>query len=432
MFRKACAGALCCLVVLCCNEAFALGGGGYRNEVVDAEAGGKGFSFVAQADGPSAVHYNPAGLTQMTGSAVRIGYSAEQPVNYVESAATNNSTVSMQKATFLLPNFYYVSDLSQPKLRFGIGYNTPYGLATDWARDSFASKMSEESDMLMTNLNPTVAYKVNDYISIGAGLDYFSAAFDKHRVISTSLSDTQGDFQLKGEDESFGYNIGILLSDPTYKHRFGVSYRSEIDLTYKGKACLTDLNATGQAVFSGTGYTTAIEADGTIPRSVAAGYAYKPNDKWVFEADVEWTDWSSTEEEFIRFPNETTPGVLINALNTGNPASRDWRDTFAYGLGAEYKATDKLQLRCGTMYYEAAIPSANYEPVLPDASKVAFTLGFGYLFKSVKIDAAYSYFQYLDRDITNDVGGTTIPVTNVDGKYKGYVNIFMLGFTYKY
>jgi long-chain fatty acid transport protein len=408
-------------------NAFAIGAGGYRNEVVDAEAAGKGFSFVAQADNPSAVQYNPAGLTQLKGSNISVGYVLEAPRFSVDSNNAGNE-VQMQKQLFYLPNVYFVTDLKSENLRFGFGANSPYGLSTDWANDSYARYLSTESNVKMMNYNPTVAYKVNDYVSVGAGLDFFTADVNKHRVVSTTLSDTGGDFQLKASDESWGYNFGLMVK-PSEKHSIGLSYRSEIDLTLRGTVALDGLNLTGQAVFGGTSYSTAVESKSTIPRSVALGYAYKPNSKWTIEADVEWTDWSCVEEEFLTYPDETD-ATRLSTLNTDNPASRDWRSVFAYGIGAEYQATDKLELRGGLLYEESPIPSANFEPVLPDSDKYGVTTGFGYMLKNVKIDAAYAFLKYLDRDVTNDIGAST--TSNVDGKYKGYVNIVALSLTYKY
>lgn len=416
------------LVTVFSAKAFGIGSGGYRNEVVDAEAAGKGFSFVAQADNPSAVQYNPAGLTQLEGSQITVGYAYEAPRFSVDSKATGDN-VNMQKQVFYLPNVYFVTELKNKNLRFGFGANSPYGLSTDWANDSFARNVSTESNVKMMNYNPTVAYKVNDRVSIGGGLDFFTADVNKHKVVSATLSSSGGDFQLKGSDESWGYNFGILVR-PSEKHRIGISYRSEIDLTLEGTVSLDGLNATGQAIFGAASYTTKMKSKSTIPRSIALGYAYQPNNKWTIEADAEWTDWSCVEEEFLTYPDETLGSLKSSTLNTDNPASRDWRSVWAYGIGAEYQATDKLELRGGLLYEETPIPSVNFEPVLPDAGKYGITTGFGYVLKDVKIDASYAFLKYRDRDVTNDIGASS--ASNIDGKYKGYVNILALSFTYKY
>ena len=421
------------LVTVFSAKAFGIGSGGYRNEVVDAEASGKGFCFTAQADGPSAVHYNPAGLTQLKGSYVSAGYAMEAPRFEVASDATGN-TVQMQKQVFWLPHIYFVSDFKSENLRFGFGANAPYGLSTDWADDSFARFLSTESNVSMANFNPAIAYKINDSVSVGVGLDYFTARISKHRRVFTTYSSTNGDFQLKGDDEAFGYNLGLLIK-PSEKQRIGLSYRSEINLTYKGIVSLNGLDGGMSAVIFGAGvseYSTAMESQSTIPRSIALGYAYELNDKWTVETGIEWTDWSCVEEEFIKYPDETN-ALRLALLNAGNPASRDWRDGWAYAVGTEYKTTDKLALRGGLLYESSPIPTVNWEPVLPDADKYGITTGFGYALKdNMKIDVSYAFLKYKNRNITNDAGAVTSPTINADGTYKAYVNIAAITFTYKY
>jgi long-chain fatty acid transport protein len=413
------------LAVFYCETVFGLGSGGFRNEVVDAEAAGKGFSFAAQADNPSAVQYNPAGLTQLDGQSVSLGYTTEAPRFECDSTATGD-TVQMQKDVFFIPNFYYVTELPWENFRFGLGATAPYGLSTDWADDSFSKNVSTESNVTMYNINPAIAYKVNDYFSIGIGIDYFLADISKYKRTTDALGG--GNFHLKVDDEGLGYNVGILVKSAE-RHRIGISYRSEIDLEYEGTANLDGLAGVYNAIFGGSTYSTKLRSDSTIPRSIAAGYAYQPDDRWTIEADIEWTDWACVEEEMLTYPDESN-ALRLAVLNDGNPVSRDWNDVFAYGIGAEYKATDRLRLRCGALYEENPIPSANLDTALPDSDKYGFTLGLGYLFKTVKIDVAYSFLTYLDREVTNDVGLNT--GSNIDGTYKAYVNIFAVNFTYKY
>ena len=166
MLRKLWCGLVLFIFVMMSSElVFALGSGGFRNEVVDGEAAGKGYCFTAQADNPSAVHYNPAGMTQLEGQSVSLGYTLEAPRNEVDYTATGE-TVQMQKDLFFIPNFYYVTELPWKDLSFGFAAVSPYGLSTDWADDSFSQRVSTESDVTMYNINHSVAYKVSDFLSL--------------------------------------------------------------------------------------------------------------------------------------------------------------------------------------------------------------------------------------------------------------------------
>jgi long-chain fatty acid transport protein len=410
------------------SYAFALGSGGFRNEAaLDAEANGKAAAFVAQADSPSAVHFNPAGLVQLDGNNVRIGYTYEAPRNF--HSDTSGVESKMQREAFYIPNFYFVTDMGSEDLRFGLSATSPYGLSTDWADDSFSRYQATESSLEFYQLNPTVAYKVNDVLSLGFGIDYMTSHISKHKRMAAVLG--EGDFQLKGDDDAWGYNIGVLVR-PSDRHSIGLSYRSEIELKYKGVMSVNDLSATAQALYSfpSSHYTTDIRTNLTLPKTVAAGYAFKPNDRLTVEVDCEWTGWSSIQEDSVTYPNEGNASRL-SLLNSGNPASKDWNDSLAYGIGAEYEATDKLELRCGYLFYQNPIPAANFDTSLPDSDRHGFTLGCGYKLKdNLTLDASYFGVVYVERDVTNDVA--TASGADLDGKYDGYMNIISVGLTYKY
>jgi long-chain fatty acid transport protein len=416
-----------CSLFIYQNDAFSIGGGGFRNEAsVDAEASGMADCFVAQADSPSAVHFNPAGLVQLDGDYLRVGNTVLAPRNSYTSTTGNESYMQMQ--TFFIPSMYLVNDIGLENWKFGLSVTSPYGLGTDWADDSFSRRQATESCLEYYQINPTLAYKVNDSLSVGVGVDYMISYISKHKRIAAALGG--GDFHLKGDDDGWGYNVGLLLK-PWDRHSFGMSYRSKIDLTYEGFASLNALNAAAQALYSFTSseYSTPIESKLTLPRSLAVGYAFKPNEKWTFEVDCEWTDWTSLQEDFVKYTEEGNTNRLA-ALNDGNPAAKDWHASLAYGIGAQYRTNDKLTLRGGYLFIETPIPSANFETALPGSDRHGITLGVGYkLNDSLSIDASYFGVLFVDREVTNDVR-TSDP--DIDGEYEGYINLVSVGFTYKY
>lgn len=404
------------------SDVFALGGGGFRNEAaLDAEANGMADCFVAQADSPSAVHFNPAGLVQLEGNYVRVGNATQAPRNSYTSTSGNESQMQMQ--IFQIPSIYLVNDIGVENWKFGLSVTSPYGLGTDWADDSFSRFQATESNLEFYQINPTVAYKVNDRFFLGVGIDYMKSYVSKHKRLTAG----GGDFHLKGDDDGWGYNVGVLLK-PGDRHSIGVSYRSKIELTYKGHGSLTNLDSVYGGLFPDF-YESRVESKLTLPRSLVVGYAYKPDKKWTFEVDCEWTDWTSIQEDFVKWTDETNETRLL-ILNAGNPAPKNWNDSLAYGIGAKYKATNKLTLRSGYLFVETPVPSANFETALPDTDRHGVTFGVGYKFKDdITIDAAYFGVFNVERDVTNDVASSS---SDLDGKYDGYTNIISIGLTYKY
>jgi long-chain fatty acid transport protein len=424
------------LMAFFCNVVFA---NGFKNDaLLDTEATGMATVYVAQADSPSAVQFNPAGLTQLKGDYVRVGYTSAIPRNFRTDASGDESRAQVDN--FLVPNLYFVNSLGAENWKFGLGVTSPYGLGTDWADDSFARFQTTESMVNVLQINPTAAYKLNDVISVGFGIDYIMSQVDSKKRIAdgdagggSSGNGGFGVFRLKGDDDAWGYNVGLLVR-PSEKHSIGISYRSKIDLTYKGKIFMSNLSSGiygpgGYGIFPNDNYETGMEDKLTLPQTISLGYAFRPNSKWTFEADGIWTDWSSVQEDFVKFTEESDTNIL-SVLNDGNPTSKNWHPTMSYGVSAKYQATDKLVLRCGYLYAETPVPAANFEPSMVDMNMHCVSLGAGYQINDrFNIDAAYFVGFYKDRYITNDVASAT---SNLDGMYESYVNVISIGFTYKY
>jgi len=424
------------ITVFYCDAVFA---NGFKNDaLLDTEATGMATMFVAQADSPSAVQFNPAGMVQLKEDQVRVGYTSAIPRNF--RTDTNGDTSNAQVDNFFVPNLYIVNSLGLENWKFGLGVTSPYGLGTDWADDSFARFWTTESRVDVLQINPAAAYKFNDVVSVGFGIDYVMSEVDSNKRIADGDGVTPdlgnggfGIFHLKGDDDAWGYNLGLLIR-PSEKHSIGISYRSRIDLTYQGKISMSNLASgiygpLGYGIFPNDDYETAIESRLSLPQTISLGYAFKPNNKWTIEADGVWTDWSCVQQDFVKYTEESNTDIL-SVLNDGNPVSKNWHPTMAYGIGVKRQATDKLVLRGGYLYAETPIPSANHEPSMIDMDMHCISLGAGYKINDkFNVDAAYFIGFYKDRYVTNDVGS---PTSDLDGTYESYVNVVSLSFTYKY
>ena len=436
MFSKLLCGLVLFVFIMMSSESvFAVGAGGFKNEVVSAKGMGRGSAGAAQTDDPAAVYYNPAAMSYLEGSAVTIGYTLEMPIG--RGKPTGAGEVDMESQSFLVPNFYLVDNLDLERFTFGLGVTVPYGLGTDWPDDSYSRYVATESDVKVENINPSVAYKINDNLSIGAGFNYMISNVNKYRKFNVTATNTSlgvpatendGDFYLKADDEGWGYNLGVLYSFKD-SHRLAVAYRSEVDFSQKGTLSLNGLGAGATAATFGASYDTTIKADMTLPEVVTLGYAWDVNDELTIEGDLEWTGWSSIVQDWVEWETETN-ATRLAILNAGNPASKDWEDTFSLGIGINYDASDNIQLRCGYIYEQTPVPEANFDTALPDSDRHGITCGFGYAFKDMTMDVSYLALFFEDRDVANDVGSTSN--ASIDGKYEQFVNIFAAGFTYKY
>lgn len=406
------------LVAFCSGAAplWAAGSGAYRLEVADANAAGKGLAFVGEANNPSAVYYNPAGLTQIVGQAVSVGATLIQPRTTYQDPSGNKT--QMHDGNFVIPNLFYA--YSSGSFALGMGVMSSWGLTTEWQPDSFARYCATKS--VMTNQNYLIAgaYQVSDQLSLAVGLDIDDAKVDKQKKFDQSLAGwSDGNVRLDGTDTAFGYRIAGMFK-LNERHQFGLMYRSRIRHEYEGKVKLENISPGYQAWygFPASSYETGIKAKVILPESIAFGYSYKPNEKWTFNTDMEWMNWSVSEEEYVDYSSEADP-VRRSFLDAGNPSPLDWRDALSFALGGEYKLSDRLRLRAGYYHHQTPIPAANWAASLPDSDSNGITAGFGYdITRNMTLDMAWSGLFYKERKIENTVAGGTI-----SGTYRQWCNL---------
>jgi long-chain fatty acid transport protein len=325
----------------------AAGSGAFRIETHDAEAMGKGSAFVGEADNPSAVYYNPAGMTQLEGTQFSGGFASIMPtVEYHNGSGTN---AQMTRQIFHVPHLYLTSDLGTDKFAIGIGQTSYFGLGTAWTDDSFARYNATKSDLVNIDGMITFAYELNDKWSFGIAADHDYGTVNKTKKILQSGANDDADLQLKGKSADWGYRLSALFQ-LNERHQFGLQYRSAIQKDYKGKITLNNLNDAGatpyNTIFGGSSFEADLHSELELPQSIVFGYSFTPNEKWRFNFDVEWMDWSSVEDEYLRYDTPLT-GLQSAVLNNGNPASKDWDSVYSASLGAEYQLNEKMSLRGG-------------------------------------------------------------------------------------
>ncbi|MGC8924729.1 MAG: OmpP1/FadL family transporter, partial [Calditerrivibrio sp.] len=149
---------------------------GFQINEQGAKALGMGGAFVAQADDPSAVYFNPAGITQLAGTQFSLGVSPIAPRATFDSdgkttAVTGKGDIDTdgEKQTFYIPNFYLTQKIGN-NFAFGVGIFSNFGLATDWPDDWEGRFTTTNAEITTISLNPVLAYKISDKLSIAAGV----------------------------------------------------------------------------------------------------------------------------------------------------------------------------------------------------------------------------------------------------------------------
>ncbi len=349
------------LLTLLITNAYAIG---LRTPDQDAEAVGRGNAFVATANNPSAVYYNPAGITQLAGDNIQIGL-----LNYFGIKSTYRSFTGTKSETKFenldVPQLYYASTSELPGDRaysFGLGIYTPFGLQLEWPEDSGFRTLALEARLIYVTLNPVLAYKPFETLSVAMGptFNYSKVNLRQGIGVPSSLGGVANDeFRYEGSDWDFGYTAGILFQ-PHVKWSFGANYRSATALNYRGTSELRPY-----APERGT------RLDVAFPQNASAGVSFRPTPKWNLEAAVDWTDWNSVDTlTFENAPNPFTGQDIQMPLR--------WHSSWFYHVGVSRYFGTSFFASLGYFFSENSTSERHFTPIVPDTDLHVGSIGLGY------------------------------------------------------
>jgi long-chain fatty acid transport protein len=105
-----------------------------------------------------------------------------------------------------------------------------------------------------------------------------------------------------------------------------------------------------------------------MPQSLMAGIFHQVNDKWAVLGSVGWDDWSRFSRVHVRID-----GTQVNTV-----VDAGFKDTWHFGVGAQYQYTPKLMLTAGFSYDTAMVNDAKRPITLPLGDMYRYGLGFKY------------------------------------------------------
>ncbi|MGH1538551.1 MAG: OmpP1/FadL family transporter, partial [Gammaproteobacteria bacterium] len=296
-------------------------------------------------DDLSNAFYNPAGLTLKKGMQIQVsGYLIDGKSRFDADEAQSGTNPAIfplgeneDGATFaVVPNLYFTMDLTD-RLKYGFSISSPFGLATDYDRNWVGRFQAKESELITININPSLAYKVSDSFSIGAGLVAEHAEATLSRVVVGGPG-VEGFAEAKGEDWGYGWNIGFMYHpNPTF--RAGVGYRSKIGHELDGD----DNDITGTPLGGGD-FSADVVARATLPETIHAGLYKEFSNKWGLSLGLRWTRWNRLQEIVVVTDSPFVPDSVLE-LN--------WDNTYSANIGIDYYHSDKWTFRAGYMFDES-------------------------------------------------------------------------------
>jgi long-chain fatty acid transport protein len=367
-------------------------------QLMEQNASGLGNAYAGQAaaaENASIIFFNAAGMTRLQGRQVSGAINLIRP-----SSEFNNSGASAAPGLpspggnggdtahwAAVPNMY-MSWQIDPKWWVGVGVSVPFGLGIEYDNGWFGRFQVQKAEIKTIDINPSVAYKLSDAVSIGGGISFQRAEvkIDRSALVAPGVERASN---LKLENDSFGFNLGAMfnLSPAT---RIGLSYRSSIKHDLEGTATV---NGVGAAPISGTA---------KLPDTLAWGISHQVDPKWQLLSDITFTQWSKIKQVPITTTAASALGPAGRVLDT---FAFEFKDTFRVGLGANYLMRDNFMLKLGVAYDKSPVSDAFRTATLPDNDRTWLAIGGKYLAsKQLTLDFGYAYIMVKDASIDSRKG----------------------------
>lgn len=311
--------------------ALAQAGGLYLYEVATTDMGLASAGTAARAEDASTVYANPAGMTRLTGNQLTVGAQAlygsfDYKVDDQSLAQQNFGGGSPGNVVGWMPGgSLFYSHSVDDRLKVGLAAYGNYGLALDYGNDWAGRNLTDEAMLMAMTVQPTMAYRLNDQWSLGAGLTANYGVFKLSRVAVLG-GDTREE---KDSDWAYGARLGVMF-EPSQNMRVGVVWTSKVEYDFDVDAGVTGL--------LGRTHNFPVSAATSAPQQIMTSVYQKLNDRWAMTGNLGWQDWSQFSQTSVEL-NGTT---IASGLKL--------QDTWHVALGAQYQYNPATKINAGVAY----------------------------------------------------------------------------------
>ena len=374
-------------------------------------------------DDLSAVHYNPAGMTLLSGTRFQAGgvwIDVDAPIKTANGDSENGRLKGQ-----MIPAGYTTHQVND-SLWLGFGMTVPFGMGTQYSKDWQGSSRGNESMILTFDMNPSFAWKVSEFISVGGGVSVQYAKAKLGLGLDSSMMDGApagmplGNAKLEVDSWDWGYNLGVMIS-PTEKLRFGLSYRSSIEHNAEGTMTFSNMSPLSAALSKLNGFTFSSKATVKTPDTVMLTGTWEATDSLRLSGLVRWANWSNfktlvVDNEVPAFVAEEIGNVSSGAAGkiAKHEIQNDWEDTWLFSVGADYAVNSNWTVRGGVAYEKDPIADQTKRmAVIPDTDRLWLTLGSTYKYNDqLQFDIGAAYLRGIgNKDLysnTKEHGGKKI------------------------
>ncbi len=373
----------------------------------------------AKSSDASTIYYNPAGMTQLQAREASGGLYFGRPVFKFDDDGSRVGVFNLfgdggdAGSWAAIPNGYLSWALNKD-LYVGIGIGAPFGQSTKYDDPWKGSAQSNEFEIKTININPSIAYRVNEMFSIGGGVSWQKIEADYYRRLAILPGYAGVKAHVNLEDDAWGWNIGVLFT-PSPSTKVGLSYRSSINYHTTGSNTLKSDGWPGaDRVYLGavlSGVQSNVKADVEVPALAILSATQKLSDQWELLGDVSWMGWDSIQHIDIDHSNGLQSGRLLQSL----PA--EFQNTYRIALGTNYTYSEALKFMFGIAYDKTPVKNSQTRlTALPDNDRIWWATGAEWKpEKNQRLELGLMYEYIQDAGINH----TEVGQGTVRGNYKG-------------
>jgi long-chain fatty acid transport protein len=353
-------------------------GGLYVSEFGSPSMGTAGAGAQALADNASTAFHNPAGMTRLSGKQLMVtGGLLYSTVKFDPDADTRipgNDGGDAGGPAPILGGFYAHSLSEDWKL--GISVISISGAVLDYSKNWSGRYLIQDVTLLTVTVNPTAAYRVNDWLSFGGGPTIMYASLDEQ--LAAPPPNGKGKVEIDGDDFAFGFTLGSLIEFNPHT-RFGIGYQSKVEPEFSG-----DIKISPPGIQAG------VDTDLTFPQAIRTSIYHELNQQWALLGSVAWEDWSDLEN------------INISGRRGSVVIPRNWKDTYKFAAGVHYRPSETWLLQAGIAYDTSPVDSDDRTPDMPIDRQIRYATGAQYKWKQdVSLGGQFVYADYGKAKIRN-------------------------------
>ena len=405
-------------------------GGLTAYEVGTADVGLASAGYGARAQDASTVLTNPAGMTRLEGNQVLLaGQLLWGNTKFSVDGGTSpllgrdDGGYAVGSGGWFIGGGPFMSYSVSPDLKLGLAITGNFGAPLSYHDNWVGRYYVQDATMLGISFLPSIAYRVNDRLSLGASLNAMYGIY-QNQVALNNVDPSYGDGKLKLDDNEWGWgaNLGVLYEIDAGT-RLGLTWSSQVDLDFSAPAEFSNLAPGLAGLLSGRGLlNSTIKVGIKVPQQVMGSFFTQVVDRWAVLGSVGWQDWSKFGQVYLGVEDSTNPKSITTDI--------DFKDTWHLALGAQYRLSDPWLLNFGVAY-DSGFQSGDVSPLMPVNSAWRFGAGAQQQLSKNSywgFAAEYLYGGTLDTNVQSAVPVALGGRGNLVGSYNNIGTLFLAAY----